>query len=135
MRSENKEAVRLTNELHVFNNCQLAKLGDGVSVSFTTPERGRYGWLQNSGWSVSKEGKNLGQDWRDHNSRWFRGKKADNELLMKVLRFATDRAKCNRWVRSPFGGYVTTVTADAVGIKYRAKDVIEVAEVGNVETV
>jgi len=127
-----KETDRLR-EKQLYNNYDLcAVAGSVVFVDYTAPDCSRSGFGTYSGWGVTltdgrrfKDG--IGNAVSRYGSRMFRGRKADKEVVRQALAFASRYNGATKWVRSPFGGYISQATADTHGIKYPAKSIINIA--------
>jgi len=108
-----KEKLNLRN---IYNTFDLAKLGDGVFIYWCHHDSRSClpDW-----WAVSKIGINLGDDWYDSGNKTFSGGFRDAHVKVSAFRFASKIAKCNSWVRTPFGDYVSTLTANKIGLRYK----------------
>jgi len=114
--SMSKESEKLR-ERKIYNNHGLASLGDNVWCEYSPSPGGRMGIGHSSGWRVYAIGKSLSDAWYDHGAKNFIGKKSNREAMNSALQLCKKLTGQSEWVISPFGGYVSIVTAERVGFK------------------
>jgi len=105
-------------ERKIFNGYGIADLGDKVLVCF---HKGTSRTCLPSWWGVIHIGfKPRGCAWYEHGEKTFTtNKKSNVDTLLKALKYGSKITKCYEWVKTPFGGYVSKVSADKVGFKYK----------------
>jgi len=120
-----KETDRL-DKFGIHNNHNLTSFGDRVWVEYRAPDYSRGGIGTVSGWKVYKIGANLGSHWLDRGAKRFGGKKADKDIMLQAIKFASNLNGEKEWVKSPFGGWISRTTADKAGVKYNKKQIVVV---------
>ena len=106
-----KEAEKLR-ERKIFNNYEIAKLGDKVWCEYYPSSI-----TSICGWRVHAIGKRLSSAWYDYGARNFIGNKNDTIAFNLAIRLCSRLTGQSEWVLSPFGGFVSIVTALKVGFK------------------
>ncbi len=106
-----KEAEKLR-ERKIFNNYEIAKQGDKVWCEYHQSSI-----TSIAGWRVNAIGKSLSSAWYDYGAKNFIGNKNDTRAFNLAIRLCSRLTGQSEWVLSPFGGYVSIVSAQKVGFK------------------
>lgn len=102
-------------EQNIYNDYDIAKKGDKVFISYVIGGRS----CLPSWWAVHKIGVNLSPDcWYCHGAKTFSGK-MKSDAFNEALKYASKLTGCSEWIKTPFGGFVSKITADKVGLVYK----------------
>lgn len=107
----------------IHNDHAIASMGDGVMVAYAAHDPSRQGIATPHGWMVSNTKKSYPGHWTSRGMMVFHGRMKDATAKAAAFAFAAKETGERTWVRTPFGGWVSTKTAKAVGISGSAVEV------------